>query len=204
MVEVIGYARTSTNEQYIQNQIDKLKEAGAEVIFADEGVSGKKLARERPEFKELLNYLDQHPEVKKIIVFELSRIGRNMQDTFNTVLNIEKRGVMIWSLKEVWTQRDDPEFRPLLISIFSWVNQQELKRLSDRTKAGLDRARKEGKQIGGQWKKIDKKVYEDLVAKGYSFTKIASIMNVDVSTLYRRRRQWKREELGRGSTEQNS
>jgi DNA invertase Pin-like site-specific DNA recombinase len=38
--------------------------------------------------------------------------------------------------------------RPLLIAIFGWIAEQERTRLIERTKAGLEWARREGKRLG--------------------------------------------------------
>jgi len=40
------------------------------------------------------------------------------------------------------------ETKPLLYALMGWVAQQESKRISERTKAGLERARAAGKRIG--------------------------------------------------------
>jgi DNA invertase Pin-like site-specific DNA recombinase len=51
------------------------------------------------------------------------------------------------SVREPWLDTDSP-VRPLLVAIFGWVAEQERTRLIERTKAGMARARKEGKKIG--------------------------------------------------------
>ena len=57
--KAVGYARVSTGEQVIVNQVDKLKHSGVSVIFCDEGISGKRLAMERPEYREMIRYLEK-------------------------------------------------------------------------------------------------------------------------------------------------
>jgi len=200
--KLIGYARVSTDEQSSVNQIDKLKEFGVTVIFKDDGVSGKKLALERPEYREMIRYLGTHPDIKTIVVYELSRLGRNMLDAITTFINLEKQGYRIWSLTETWTHQEDPNMRNFMILIVSWMNEQELIRLSQRTKAGMDRVRKygskSGKPIGHPSKAPDRGVVMDLrdnQKKSWKF--IADTFHMDISTLFRYRRDWKRRDLGR-------
>ena len=139
--KTVGYARVSTDEQTSVNQIDKLKADGVTVIFSDEGISGKRPALERPEFREMIKYLEKHPEVRRIVTYELSRLGRNLLDSITTFLNLESKGYMIWSLTESWTHQEDPAMRSFMVLVVSWMNEQELKRLSTRTKAGMERLR---------------------------------------------------------------
>ena len=199
---MVGYARVSTDEQTSVNQIDKLKEFGVGILFKDDGISGKKLALERPDYREMIRYLGTHPDVKTIVVYEISRLGRNMQDSINTFLNLEKQGYRIWSLTEAWTHQEDPNMRNFMILIVSWMNEQELIRISQRTKAGMDRVRKfgskSGKPIGHPPKSPDRDVVMDLREnKKKSWKFIADTFHMDISTLFRYRRDWKRRDLGR-------
>lgn len=198
---MIGYARVSTDEQTSINQIDKLKEFGVTILFKDDGVSGKKLALERPEYREMIRYLTSHPNVKTIVVYELSRLGRNMLDSITTFINLEKQGYRIWSLTETWTHQEDPGMRNFMILIVSWMNEQELIRLSQRTKAGMDRVKKYGSKsglpIGHPRKDPDKEIVLNLRKEGKSWKFISDLFKMDISTLFRYRRDWKRKELGR-------
>jgi putative DNA-invertase from lambdoid prophage Rac len=199
--KTVGYARVSTDEQTSVNQIDKLKADGVTVIFSDEGISGKRPALERPEYREMIKYLESHPQIKRIVTYELSRLGRNLLDSITTFLNLESKGYMIWSLTESWTHQEDPAMRSFMVLVVSWMNDQEVKRLSTRTKAGMDRAKihgtKSGKPIGRQPKMPDKETVLKLKEDGKSWKEISSIFSIDESTLFRYRQSWHRKELGR-------
>lgn len=146
----------------------------------------------------MLKYIEEHPSVKMIVVFELSRLGRSMMDTLSNFVEIEKKGIMIHSLSESWTHMSDPQMRPLLVSIVSWLNEQELVRLSNRVKAGIERARSEGKQIGQPIKNIDREIVRKLREEDkLSWNKIAAKLNIDPSTMHRKRLKWKERDLGR-------
>jgi DNA invertase Pin-like site-specific DNA recombinase len=64
-----------------------------------------------------------------------------------TVLELDRLGVRVVSVRETWLDTDSL-VRPLLVAIFGWVVDQERTRLIERTKAGMSRARTEGKKIG--------------------------------------------------------
>jgi DNA invertase Pin-like site-specific DNA recombinase len=164
-------------------------------------VSGKILAMQRSEFKEMIRYLDTHKEINTIYVYELSRMGRNLLDAITTFIQLEERGYRIKSLSEPWTHTEDPAMRKFMIMIVSWLNEQELHRLSDRTKEGMARVKKYGSKSGNPIGRPaiipDKETVEKLKADGKKWGEIAAIFRMDVTTLYRYRKVWKRKELGR-------
>jgi DNA invertase Pin-like site-specific DNA recombinase len=197
----VGYARVSTDEQTGINQIDKLKDAGVKVIFCDEGVSGTKAPMERAEYRAMIKYLQEHPDTKTIVIYELSRLGRNMQKSIETFVGLETDGYIIWSLTEDWTHNSEPSMRSLMLVIVSWMNEQEIKRLSGRTKVGMDRVRKygskSGKPIGKPRKEPSEETVRILKESGKNWKQIAFDLGMEVSTLFRYRQTWKRKELGR-------
>jgi DNA invertase Pin-like site-specific DNA recombinase len=81
-------------------------------------------------------------------------------------------------------QTDGP-VRALLIAIFSWVAEQERSRIRERTRAGLDRARKAGKQLGRPGAVIDADAALLLRRRGLSLRVIAGKLGVGHSTLHR-------------------
>ena len=68
-------------------------------------------------------------------------------ETLRIVDRLAKSGCGIISLQEPWVEVSG-ELRELLIAITGWVARMESKRLSERTRAGLDRAKGEGKRLG--------------------------------------------------------
>src|SRR5467141_1966984 len=81
-------------------------------------------------------------------------LGRSMVGNLQAVLELDRIGVQIVSVREPWLDTSGP-VRSLLIAIFSWVAEQERSRLIERTRAGLDRARREGKRIGRPRVRVD-------------------------------------------------
>ncbi|MDQ1253462.1 MAG: hypothetical protein QG646_2629 [Euryarchaeota archaeon] len=200
MGKILGYARTSTSKQEIDNQIIALKEEGVkpENIFYDEGVSGVTLAKNRKAFKKVYDLI-QSGEVDRLYVFELSRLGRSSAETLQLFIDIELKGVQIISLSpnEAWTKLVDENMkgiRNIFVSMFAWFADIEKKSLSERTKLGQERARKEGKIIGRPEREPDQKEYNRLKLTGLKPAQIARVMQVPPSTLYKWVDAWEEEE----------
>ena len=63
-----------------------------------------------------------------------------------TLIDTFKRlGCLVVSIKEPWI---DTPFSDVMYSLIAWVERYESERRSERTRAGLDRARREGKKLG--------------------------------------------------------
>jgi len=192
--EKIGYVRVSTMDQNPENQTRQLIEAGVvqDCIFIDRGVSGTRSPHERPSFSRLLSFIGEHKgTVKYLYVVEISRIGRTTLETINIIAELDKMGVMLWSLSpnESFTRYEDKPIRDILTMVLSWVAQRERDNLVERTKDGLDRARAEGKVLGRPRADIDFTVVEKMREAGVNWEDIAKHFNVPVMTLYRARKR---------------
>lgn len=198
MGKILGYARTSTSKQEIDNQIIALKDAGIppENIYYDGGVSGTVKATNRKAFKKIYDMIEAG-EVDKLYVYELSRLGRTSSDTLKLFIEIEQKGTNILSLSpnEYWTQITDVTgIRNIFTAMFTWFYDIEKKCISERTKLGQDRARREGKIIGRPEKEPDRKEFNKLKNRGLKPAQIARVMQVPTSTLYRWVERWGEEE----------
>ena len=194
IIERIGYTRVSTRDQDPDNQIRLLQNEGiaSDYIFVDRGISGTIPAYERVGFKRCLDYISSHQgEVKYLYVFELSRLGRTFIETANLIDTLEKQGVMVWSISptESFMRIPDKSIRQLLTNIMLWVAQRERENLIERTKAGLDRARAEGKQIGRPKADIDWIEIKSMRDAGYTWKKISDIIGYPEMTIYRARKR---------------
>lgn len=138
---IIGYARVSTEDQNLDGQIDALKAAGAERIFADK-ITGT--ARSRPELDRLLDQLRQGDV---ITVTKYDRLARSLRDLLDIVDTIQAHGAGFRSLAED-IDTTTPAGR-LVFHVFASIAQFERERISERTKEGLEAARKRGR-IGGR------------------------------------------------------
>ena len=140
-IMIIGYARVSTEDQNLDGQLDALKAAGAEKIFADK-ITGT--ARSRPELDRLLDQLRQGDV---ITVTKYDRLARSLRDLLDIVDTIQAQGAGFRSLAED-IDTTTPAGR-LVFHVFASIAQFERERISERTREGLEAARKRGR-VGGR------------------------------------------------------
>jgi putative DNA-invertase from lambdoid prophage Rac len=141
-----GYSRVSTNGQTTDNQRLELEQAGYKVDywFEDAGISGKTHASQRPQFQKLLERIR---EGETLIVSKLDRLGRDAVDVLQTVRELQERKVRVIVHQLGNTDLTSPAGR-LLLTMLSAVAEMERDLLVERTQAGLQRAKAEGKQLG--------------------------------------------------------
>ena len=152
-MKIAIYARVSKNDesQDPQNQINPLREIaraiGGEIVseYIDLASGGKS---DRDNFLRMLSDADKR-KFDLLLIWALDRFSREgISNTLGYLERLKRNGVAIKSLKESWLDTQDSGLGQLLIAIFSWVAQQERKRIVERTKAGLERAKREGKTLG--------------------------------------------------------
>ncbi|MEP1421085.1 MAG: recombinase family protein [Erythrobacter sp.] len=138
---IIGYARVSTTDQSLYAQTDPLTAAGAERLFS-ERVSGAKA--ERPELDKML---DQLRDGDVVVVTKYDRLARSLRDLLDIVEAIKERGAGFRSLAEdIDTTTPAGE---LIFHVFASIAHFERRRIAERTREGLEAARKRGR-IGGR------------------------------------------------------
>lgn len=138
---LIGYARISTDDQILDAQLDALNGAGVGRIFADR-ISGSK--RERPELDRML---DQLRDGDVVMVTKYDRLARSLRDLLDIVQAIKDRGAGFRSLAED-IDTTTPAGR-LVFHVFASIAQFERERISERTREGLEAARRRGR-VGGR------------------------------------------------------
>src|ERR1035437_4758799 len=123
----IIYSRVSTHDQDNDRQINELKEY---IIYKkykllgvfEEKVSGAKKAADRIEFSKMLKFIEGK-DIHHVLVWEISRLGRDMVDIVNTIEYFTERKINIYSKKEgINTLNSRGEKEPitsLLIGILS-------------------------------------------------------------------------------------
>jgi len=162
-MKIAVYARVSKSDksQDPQNQITPLRDyakalQGEIVEEYVDCVSGSG-AVDRVNFLRMLEDADRH-KFDLILTWALDRFSREgILNTLGYLERLKRNGVAIKSLQESWLDTRDEGLGHLLIAIFSWVAAQERKRIVERTRAGLDQARSEGKKLGRPAGSKDKK-----------------------------------------------
>ena len=138
---IAGYARVSTEDQSLDGQRDALAAAGAVRIFADK-ITGT--ARHRPELDRLM---DQLRAGDVVVVTKYDRLARSLRDLLDIVDQIQAQGAGFRSLAED-IDTTTPAGR-LVFHVFASIAQFERERISERTKEGIEAARRGGR-VGGR------------------------------------------------------
>ncbi len=179
------YVRVSTDKQTVENQIAELRQLAAargfETVIYEEVESA---AKARPVMERMIADA-RAGRVRAILVWALDRLHRSMIGSIQTVLECDRIGVPVISVREPWLDTSGP-VRPLLVAIFGWVAEQERARLIERTKAGIERARRGGKRIGRPpASPVLLSAAADLVEAGASVSEAARRKGVKRTTLRR-------------------
>jgi DNA invertase Pin-like site-specific DNA recombinase len=140
-----GYARVSTDIQSTALQTDALRAAGVldANVLTDDGVSGSVPAHQRPALATLLAKLVSGDT---LVVYSVSRLGRNMRDVVNTLHTLDERHVTFRSLTEGF-DTSTPMGRAM-VGIVAVFAQLEREMTIERTRAGMVAARAAGVSIG--------------------------------------------------------
>ena len=190
---IVAYMRVSTGKQELESQwmtIESWARARGvtidERIVEEEPISGAE--DQRPRFLELWQRVKER-RIGTIVVAELSRLSRRMRTLVNFLYDCFDNTVMIVSIREGWLEEalKNEVTRPIVIAVFSTLYELERKLISERTKAGLARARAQGKRIGGQFKLNEKQQKEliELYRLGVPITQLAKRYGVSRTTIYR-------------------
>ena len=142
---LIGYARVSTNDQETATQVAALKAAGCERIFRETASGGR---WDRPELQRLL---DQLRKSDVLVVWKLDRLSRSLRDVLTIMERLGDSGAGFRSLTEA-IDTTTPAGRMMMQMVGAFA-EFERAMLKERTKAGLDSAREEGR-IGGRRPKL--------------------------------------------------
>lgn len=82
-------------------------------------------------------------------------------------------------------------FKDAVIGILAVIAKQERIRLSERTRAGLERARRNGRTLGRPRVNLDTARIRQLRGEGMSYQKIATALNTSVGSVFSASRKWK-------------
>ncbi|ARW52010.1 recombinase family protein [Levilactobacillus brevis] len=123
-----GYARVSTADQKLENQLEALKIAGADKIYQEKFTG---TTTERPEFSKLLQQLNPDDT---LIVTKLDRFARNTREALDIIQDLFNREVKVNILNMGLI--DNTPTGQLIFTIFSAFAQFERDMIVTRTQEG--------------------------------------------------------------------
>lgn len=139
---VVGYARTSTSDQIagLEHQIGELEAVGCTRVFS-EHVSA--IDRHRPELEAALDWLRNGDT---FVVTKPDRLARSVTDLMAIVERLRSKGVTVRVLS-MHLDTSSPTSM-LLLSILGSVSSWERDAMLERQRAGIARAKSQGKYRG--------------------------------------------------------
>ena len=149
--QVAIYTRVSTLDQTIDNQLIELRDhcskMGWEVVkeYADEGLSGTLSRDKRPALNSLIKDA-YRKRFDSVVCWDISRIGRNMKELVLFLSDMKDRNVGICSVRQGFDT--STSMGEIMFQFVGILSSWEREMIRERTLAGLERAKSEGKILG--------------------------------------------------------
>ena len=192
-----GYARVSSDEQDLKRQTKELQEFGVLKENIREEKESAKTFQKREVYKKLI---EECQAGDKIVCTSLDRFSRNVRETTKEIEKLEEREITVIFLKEN-IDTSQRGISQLILSIFSWVAEQERLTLLERQAKAYKTLKKDeqgrlissrtGKPVGRQPRELtprQKELLEDFKSGKLKINKVelANLLGVTKSFLYRR------------------
>jgi DNA invertase Pin-like site-specific DNA recombinase len=150
----VGYARVSSTDQNLENQIEALNAFGCEKIFSEKQ-SGKS-ADNREQLQQALDFVR---EGDVLVITKLDRMARSVLDLNIIAKKLQDKKVDL----KVLTQEIDTTtiYGKLVFNVLGAVAQFERELINERAREGIVKAKARGVKFG-RIKKIDDKLIENI------------------------------------------
>jgi len=187
------YLRVSTASQTTENQLRELRKVAAQRgwqivdIYEDRGISGSKGRDARPSFDRL------HKDAARgkfdiVLAWSIDRLGRSLHHVVSFMAELGQLGIDLY-LHQQAVDSSTPAGKAML-SMCGVFAEFERGIIAERVRAGLDRARAGGKQLGRPRVPVDlEQEIRQRRASGTGILKIAREVGVGVSVVQRVIRQ---------------
>lgn len=175
----LGYARVSTADQDLTAQLDALRGDGCEKVFTDKA-SGQGIQRAG-----LQSALAKLKAGDVFTVWSLDRLGRSLSQLVLLLDELHAKGIQFRSLREA-IDTSSAGGR-LQLHMLAALAEFERARIAERTRAGLQAAKKRGR-VGGRPTKLTptkKEAAQQLLKGGMPPDAVARSVGVSRATLYR-------------------
>ncbi|MBU1344168.1 MAG: recombinase family protein [Proteobacteria bacterium] len=176
---LIGYARVSTQDQNLDLQRDALEKAGCKKLFEDK-VSGTRA--DRPG---LIKAMEILREGDTLVVWKLDRLGRSVKQLVDLISELHKKSIQFKSVTDaIDTGTTSGRF---FFHVMASLAEMERELTVERTRAGLEAARRLGRKGGRKRQMTDSKIEsaKKLLANGIPPRDVAQNLGVSIPTLYR-------------------
>jgi len=186
--KVVIYTRVSTLDQTIDNQLIELRDhcskMGWEIVkeYADEGLSGTLSRDKRPALNSLIKDA-YRKRFDSVVCWDISRIGRSMKELILFLSDMKDRGIGICSVRQGFDT--STSMGEIMFQFVGILSSWEREMIRERTLAGLERAKSQGKTLGRRKVTNDKMTAKILELRNdkKSIRQIASEVGVSVGTV---------------------
>lgn len=183
------YARVSTDHQTTENQLKELRAMARRMgwkiteEFVDNGISGAKGREQRPAFDRLCKAAVRR-EFDVIMAWSVDRLGRSLRHLVDFLGEIHAKGVDLY-LHQQGIDTTTPSGK-MMFQMCGVFAEFERSIIQERVKAGLARAKAQGKRLGRPRIafNIERKILKAR-GKGKGIKKIAREIGVGVGTVQR-------------------
>jgi len=172
-----GYARVSSLSQSTDIQEAALTKAGCDLVRTE-----KKSGRSTEGRTELANILAFMSEGDSLCVHKLDRLGRNTRDVLNLVHELSERGCSLQVLEPA-IDTSGP-MGTMMLTVLGMVSEMELGFIKERQRAGIEKAKAEGK-YKGRPTSVDHDKIRSLKAEGMGATAIARELGCSRGAIYK-------------------
>lgn len=177
-----GSQETDNQLLVLEEEIERAGEKLVEIYIDRE--TGTKGRRERSDFDRMFRDAERR-RFDLLRFWALDRFSREgIRKTIGYLQRLDHLGVRFKSHTEPYLNTDNELIAHIVIGVTSYYAQLEAQRISDRTKAGLVRARAQGKVIGrpdgyDRWKPV----LESMLADGYGKKRITRETGLSYNTV---------------------
>jgi DNA invertase Pin-like site-specific DNA recombinase len=180
------YARVSTPDQHIENQLLDLKklaaQRGFEVVreYTDRGISGSKA--KRPGLDAMMADA-RRGEFSVVLVAAFDRLARSTKSFLSTVEELEQLGIALISAREAVDTTG--AMGRMFVTLVASIAELERSLIVERIRSGMRRARLEGQRLGRAPIAIDRNALVRDRLSGMSLTETAKRYRVSRATVVR-------------------
>ena len=183
------YARVSTTQQTVQNQLDALREvasrSGYSLVeeFVDEGISGAKGRVDRPALDRMLRDCAKR-RFDMVMVWDISRLGRSLQNLIEVMNELQSLKVDLFFVQQ--GMDTSTASGRMMFSVFGALGEYERELIRERTLLGQQRARAQGVKFGRPRTVTNntRDAIRLMRSQGVAIRKIATTLGIGVSTCY--------------------
>jgi DNA invertase Pin-like site-specific DNA recombinase len=150
---IYGYVRVSNQDQNVESQKNLISRYCVDhKIMVNEWIEVEMSSRKSTKARRVDELIDKLEPEDVIIASELSRLGRSIKETLNTieilVRNKQARLILIKQNLDMNPNNQDSLTNKVLITVFSMIAELERDFISERTKEGLNARKAKGIKLG--------------------------------------------------------